>query len=338
MLHCRMVDGWTVDAPSSPRCLKPCACATYDDFIDSREQSVAYPPGTEPLPSALAPVLGARRDGSAGVDSSRDLLMTVLGELVLPHGGTAWTQTLIALLDLLDVRDKAARQALARMCDRGWLARERIGRQTRWRLTGFARDLLEAGAERIYDFGQRARGWDGSWLVLLASVPERERHVRYRMGLGLSWAGFGSIGQGVWLSPWRQQEAAVADLLNELGVEATSFHAELGRLGSGPALAAAAWDLPALRERYDRFLADTEPLRSRTPRGAEAAAELATLVHRWRRFPFLDPDLPAELLPPDWPAPAAARRFAELRGELLPAAHEWWRALEAELTPANVPA
>jgi phenylacetic acid degradation operon negative regulatory protein len=286
----------------------------------------------------LASVLGARRHGSAGVDSSRDLLMTVLGEYVLPHDGGAWTQSLIALMDLLGVRDKAARQALARMCDRGWLERERVGRQTRWRLTDHAHELLDAGAERIYRFGRSGRAWDRTWLVLLASVPERERHVRYRMGLGLTWAGFGSIGQGVWLSPWREQEGVAVELLTRLGIDATSFHAQLGHLGSGSHLAGMAWDLPVLRGQYERFLADTEPLVASTPRDGEAAAELAALVHRWRRFPFLDPDLPPELLPDDWPGPAAADRFAEMRAMLLPAAQEWWRAMEQELTPANTSA
>jgi hypothetical protein len=31
----------------------------------------------------------------------------------------------------------------------------------------------------------------------------------------------------------------------------------------------------------------------------------------------------------------AARRFADLRAALLPAAQAWWRATEADLTPAG---
>jgi phenylacetic acid degradation operon negative regulatory protein len=287
------------------------------------------------LPTALAPVLGARIDGRASADSSRDVLMTILGEYVLPNGHRAWTRTILALMASMGVRDKAARQALSRMSDRGWIDRERVGRQTRWTLTEHSRRLLESGADRIYHFGQVARPWDGSWLVLLASVPEPERRVRYRMGLGLNWAGFGSIGQGIWLSPWRQQEDVAVGLLNDLGVRATSFRAELGSLGSGPALAREAWDLPVLRAQYDDFLADTKRLVEVLLNPAEAATELAGLVHRWRRFPFLDPDLPAELLPHDWPGPAAARRFADLRAALLPGAQAWWRGAEAEPTPGS---
>ena len=290
----------------------------YDVRIDTRQSSVEYASS-----QGLAPVLGARRDGSAGVDTSRGLLVTVLGEYVLAQGGSAWTQTLVALMERLGVRDKSARQALSRLEERGWLERERIGRQTRWTLTDVSTALLTAGAARIYAFGQQPREWDGRWIVLLASVPERDRSSRYRMGQGLGWAGFGSIGQGVWVSPWLDQESVAVDLLADLQVEATTFRAELGSLGSGPEVASVAWNLPGLRQHYSEFLRQTaeEPI--------DAAADLALLVHRWRRFPFLDPEIPAELLADDWPGTTAAHRFSEVREGLLVEALKWWQESEA---------
>ncbi len=282
-------------------------------------------------PAALAPVLGANRDGSATADSSRGLLVTVLGEFVLPAGGSVWTQTLIASMEQLGVQSKATRQSLARMEKREWLKRDRVGRRTRWLLTGSFADLLAEGAERIYGFGAEPRRWDGRWLVVMASVPERDRNVRYRMGLELSWAGMGSLGQGLWICPWVDHEPAVTELLNRLDVSAISFRAELGSLGSGSDLVAQAWDLPDLAARYQRFLATTESL-SRAAVVAEpveAATALADVVHHWRRFPFLDPDLPHELLPADWPGRAAARRFAELRAVLTEPARCWWSQLDA---------
>ncbi len=296
----------------------------YDVSIDARQSSVEYA-----TVQGLAPVFGARRDGSAGVDTSRGLLITVLGEFVLPTGGSAWTQTLVALMELLGVRDKSARQALARLEERGWLERERVGRRTRWTMTSLSTDLLTAGAERIYGFGHAPREWDGRWIVLLASVPERDRGSRYRMGQGLSWAGFGSIGQGVWVSPWPDQESVAVELLADLCVEGTSFRAELGSLGSGRDVAAQGWDLPALRQHYVDFLAETAPDPS------HVVADLAFSVHRWRRFPFLDPELPADLLPDDWPGGAAATRFADVRSELSGPAAAWWHEREAENAPAG---
>ena len=282
-------------------------------------------------PATLAPVLGANRDGSATADSSRGLLITVMGEFVLPAGGSVWTQTLIAAMEQLGVQGKATRQALARMEKREWLKRDRVGRRTRWLLTDTFADLLGEGANRIYGFGTSPRAWDGRWLVVLASVPERDRNVRYRMGLGLNWLGMGSLGHGLWICPWVEHEPSVTELVQRLGVTASSFRAELGSLGSGSDLVAQAWDLPDLAARYRRFLAANDDLDrgALQPDEAKAAKELADVVHQWRRFPFLDPDLPHELLPADWPGPAAAARFAELRAALTGPARRWWTELDA---------
>ena len=207
--------------------------------------------------ASLAAALGASRAVDPPADRGRGLLMTLLGEFVLPSGGAVWTQTLLDALGGLGVNDKAARQVIARMHEHGRLERVRVGRRTRWMLSEGTRSLLEAGAERIYGFGRQPRPWDGRWVLLLASIPERDRRARYRMNVGLGWAGFGSLGGGIWVSPWVEQEAAAVALLRDLEVTATSFVSELGRLGDPVALAAQAWDLPTLRRQYEAFLAAT---------------------------------------------------------------------------------
>ena len=61
--------------------------------------------------------------------SARALLLTLLGEFVLPDGGRAWAATLIEALSLLDVEARTARQAIARTARAGLLASERSGRR-----------------------------------------------------------------------------------------------------------------------------------------------------------------------------------------------------------------
>lgn len=276
-------------------------------------------------------------------ESSRAVLTTILGEFVLPHEQAAWTQSLVGLLGQFGTSDKAARQTISRLRDQGWLTRSRTGRQTRWHLTRLSSDLLTEGADRIYQFGQVARPWDGQWLVLLARVPEADRNLRYRLSVGLRWAGFGTLGNGLWISPWADREQQAAQLTTQLGISATSFRAELGNLGSGLELADEAWDLKTLAASYDSFLNDTislgptstntEARQLDTVQPTNNAGALTALVHRWRRFPSLDPDLPVSLLPADWPGPAAANRFAELRRALVDPARLEWRETEASFTP-----
>ena len=51
----------------------------------------------------------------------------MLGEFVLPDGRAVWTATLIDLLADLDVAEKAARQAIMRTADSGWIEASRVG-------------------------------------------------------------------------------------------------------------------------------------------------------------------------------------------------------------------
>src|SRR3954452_8719449 len=116
-----------------------------------------------------------------GAASARSLLLTILGEFVLPTRRSVWTSTLLELLCALDVAEKAARQAIMRTADSGWIEASRVGRETRWALTAAGTELLREGSERIYSFAAPERRWDGSWLVLTVGVPENNRTLRQRL-------------------------------------------------------------------------------------------------------------------------------------------------------------
>jgi PaaX-like protein C-terminal domain/Family of unknown function (DUF6788) len=71
-----------------------------------------------------------------------------------------------------------------------------------------------------------------------------------------------------------------------------------GQVGSQDLLVARSWDLGALEKSYESFIEEFTGL---DPATDEAALRAQTrLVHEWRRFPFLDPRLPARLLPDNW--------------------------------------
>src|SRR3954469_10318569 len=119
------------------------------------------------------------RRHAAGADSARSVLFTVLGELVLPTGGEAWTSAFIDVFARLGIEEKAARQALMRTAADGWLSAQRVGRRTRWQLTPSARELLVDGTRRICGFTGAFPDWDGRWLVVLARAPESDRPARH---------------------------------------------------------------------------------------------------------------------------------------------------------------
>ncbi len=272
--------------------------------------------------AAARPVVSRRRE--VGHASARSLLMTLLGEYVLPCDRPVWTSELVAGLGMFGVEERSARQALARAAGEGWLASRKVGRRSRWTLTPSGRTLLTEGARRIYEFGRAERPWDGRWLVILVSVPEVRRELRRRLRVRLGWAGFGSPQAGVWITPHIDREAEAMTALTELGLadEAMSFVGSYESVGRVEEMVARAWDLRRLEERYQRFIEEFEAVRPTC--GDEALHSQTRLVHEWRRFPYLDPRLPGALLPSGWDGARAAALFHRRHREWRPAAHRRW--------------
>jgi len=232
------------------------------------------------------------------------MLFTLLGEFVLPGEGAAWTSAVLAAFERMGVAEKATRQALMRTANAGWLSAEKVGRRTRWLLTPAATKMLTDGARRIYSFGALLNGtgtaWDGQWVLVQVRIPEADRRARHVVRTRLAWAGFGSLGGGLWITPHAEREHELADVAGDgSAAELVSFRAELGALGEPARVVAEAWDLEALADAYRAFVTRFGRMR---PDGPEAEFRAQTLlVHEWRRFPFLDPDLPDGMLPARWP-------------------------------------
>lgn len=242
-----------------------------------------------------------------------------------------WQETLVAALVSVGYTQHAARQALARSVRDGWLSTSRVGRRARVSLSPRTAALLATGAARIYSFGEPWE-WDERWLVLILRVPEARREVRHQLRTRLAWAGLGSMGSGVWLTPRVEREAELATVIaEEPAAEATSFVASMGLLGRPEDVAATAWDLDDVRSQYLAFVEDFEAVRPASP---EAFFRMQTLlVHAWRKFPFLDPDLPAELLPAGWPRRRAHDLFAGRHARWSQPAQDYFEELESVRPP-----
>lgn len=250
----------------------------------------------------------------------RDLIFTLFGEYLLHRSGPVWVGSLIDLCETLGLSEGALRTALSRMGSRGWLASERRGRNAFYSLTARGRRLLEEGERRIYR-PTWDEPWDGTWQLVSYSIPEEERSLRDRFRVRLSWLGFGSLGNGLWVTPHDVSDR-VGQVVRSLEIEA---HVELfeGRhLGYSDvsSLVSACWDLPAIHERYlafiDRHLAEhrrfARQLEAGEFAGRDAFVHRFDLVHEYREFPLVDPYLPREMLPDDWAGDCAAGLFRSL--------------------------
>jgi phenylacetic acid degradation operon negative regulatory protein len=267
--------------------------------------------------------MNASSRGSAGSSAAlfeplqpQDLVVTLLGTYVRPFGDTVWSGGLVELLGSLGFSHGAARVALTRLVRRGLLERVRSGRLVHYRMTSRCERVLAEGDGRIFTLGD-PRGPGDAWTVLWHQIPEDRRLERSRLARRLRFLGFGSVQDSVWVSP-HDHSGEVEVLLGELGVSeyATVFLARVGAASGLSAMVSRAWDLSGLVERYEAFVAEFEPyvgVRARARLSdAEAFLVRTRLVHLFRGFPFLDPELPEELAPLSRPRGRAVETFRSL--------------------------
>lgn len=262
--------------------------------------------------------------------SAKALLLTILGECVLPHSGSLWTSTAVSALEQLEVEERNARQAVARLADQSILRSVKQGRRARWHLTDDGRRLLTEGTTRIYEFGAAEDTWDGRWLLVLCSVPEEQRAKRHQLRTRLGFAGFGFVAPGVAISPHLERERRANIVLKDLSLlpGAMVLRAETGDGVDAAELLGRAWALDSLAAEYQEFITTFEG-RSPATDGARFAA-LIDLVHAWRRFPFVDPEIPSRLLPARWPGHRAKVLFDARHGAWAPGANAWYERTEAQ--------
>lgn len=247
---------------------------------------------------------------------ARAALFDLYGDHLRSRGGQASVAALVRLMKPLEIAAPAVRTAVSRMVRQGWLRPVRLTQGAGYGLTPKCVRRLDEAALRIYRPGTLT--WQGRWhMIVFEAVRERQRRERLRADL--AFLGYASLSETTWIGP--RSSIELDNLLEGEGVRADRFDAALE--GDPRELVARAWDLDAIGEAYERWLAEAVTLISRLPEGAPADRVFATrsrLVHGWRNFLFRDPGLPAELLPAGWPGEKARAYFDQEAARLLPAA------------------
>jgi phenylacetic acid degradation operon negative regulatory protein len=267
------------------------------------------------------------------------ILVTLLGDYWLGRTEPLPSAALVALAEEFGISESSARAALSRLARRRLVVVSKSGRHTFYEVPPQAERMLREGRDRIFSFGHGFPGtWDGTWLVVVFSVPEEQREARYPLRSRLRWLGFGPLDDGVWVSP-RQIPDEVAAALEEFGVGQATLLRSLPVEPSGARLRhpLSAWNLAEVRLAYEQFIETFGPLLQRVRKGqvsvSEALVERTAIMDAWRTFPDLDPDLPDELLPADWPRRRAYEIFAEAYDTLGPLAQFRFRQIIAPYAP-----
>ncbi len=265
---------------------------------------------------------------------AQPIIFNLLGDYVYPFGDRVWTSGLLDALQVVEVGERAARSALSRMKQNGWLSSHRAGRRSAYTLTAKTKALLEEGTRRL--FGPRPQDWDGCWHLVVYSLPQEHRTLRRHLRTRLSWLGYGMLLPGTMVAAFPRREEVTA-LFRELQVEpyVHFFSSSTLETAGGQEVVSRCWDLPELDRRYTRFVDRYRGSHAAFRRGKGQTGNLPleeSFIHRllityeFSSFPREDPNLPPELLPAGWSGAQAAELLIDYRALLKEAAESYARS------------
>ncbi len=274
----------------------------------------------------------------------RAAMLTLYGDYVLQRGGETGIGSLITLLSNFGLSEQAVRSAVSRMCRLGLLKVRREERKSYYSLTENGHSLLTKGTQRI--FTRKNNQWDGTWSIVVYSVPEQKREARDRLRLELSWMGYGPLSNATRISPNDRTEE-VKELVERLQIKEYIhiFKAKLQDYSDPYEVVSQCWNLGRIHETYANFIAKYSPKLDfhlkriqdgENVKPDECFVERFNLIHEYRKLPFLDPDLPRELLPENWLRPRAAAIFDEFHDSLAEKANEYFDSVSRNYQGAGV--
>ena len=246
------------------------------------------------------------------------MIFTIYGDYIRHYGDGIWIGSLIKLLQAFGHNDQSVRAAISRMNKQGWVQSNRVGNKSYYSLTSQGKDRMEEASKRIYK--EEPKPWSGNWWILFYSIPEEKRHLRDKLREELIWSGFGPLSNSCWITP-NDLAKETKLLIEKYGIKdyITIFKAEHLGMNSNSDLVEKCWDLEDINNRYETFIKhysqkyiiDKSKIETNKMTDDECFVEKTLLVHEFRKFLFVDPGLPDELLPEKWLGDSATKLFQD---------------------------
>ena len=243
---------------------------------------------------------------------AKSVIITIYGDFIAHHGGSAWLGSLIGLTEPLGLNERVVRTSVFRLATEGWLTANQLGRRSYYTVTDSGRRRIEAVHGRIYHHAPRP--WDRHWTLVITSTADLDAEQREALRDDLRWLGFGQLAGGVMLHPDPDQAALHQALVGaDVARQALVMRATTEAWSAPEAVRGVVdrcWDLKRVAEGYDDFLQAFRPVWKALDGISDLDPRLSfvirtLLMHAYRRVLLRDPQLPEELLDPEWPGTAA---------------------------------
>jgi len=259
-------------------------------------------------------------------------MLTLYGDYVRNRGMEIGIGSLIELLANFDLSEQSVRSSVSRMCRGGLLKVRHDDGKSYYSLTDEGMGLLMEGGRRISR--RKSSSWNGQWSVVVYFIPEEKRKSRDTLRQEMKWMGYGPLSTATWISP-NDLSKEVEALAKKLKIKEYMEVFQANHLGFGnpKTIISRCWDLDRIHKRYAKFIEEysvkLDEHRKLLESGKDADhseffTERFELIHQYRRLPYLDPDLPEDLLPANWLRSEASDLFHEYHDILAKKANSYF--------------
>ncbi|MTI85309.1 MAG: hypothetical protein FH756_15770 [Firmicutes bacterium] len=266
-------------------------------------------------------------------DSVTSIILFIFNVFLVERGVTSVPlKKIFKLLEPFEKSETSIRMGLSRGVQKDLFVNEKQGSDVYYRLTDQAIQSFDYWQRILARFQSRIKlqhkEWDGNWNIVLFNSINLKKSVGDidQFTEALEQIGYGSLSKGQWVSPY-DFSGEVQKLAEKFGLKKEMFLFQGGLQNKKPeTIVSEVWPVWKLANRYKEY----EQLIH------EWAGKLNAESNPGRVLTFLyllgselfeiiqdDPQLPVELLPSDWQGPHVARRFWEIREQVLPGVNNY---------------
>ena len=264
---------------------------------------------------------------------------TILFSIYADYLGIFWRShdreigigSIIKLLSNFSISEPSVRITVSRMCKEGLLKSRRKGLKSYYSLTDYGLRIISKSANRL--FNAKRVEWDGSWSIVIYSIPEKKRPARDKLRAMLKFYGYVPLSDSAWISP-TDSFSEIEDFVNELNINdfVQIYDAKHRGFTDPKKLIECSWDLKKINAQYKKFLKKYQPMlddhkkriqNGNLPEPNKCFVNISNMVRKYRELPFMDPGLPVEIIGKEWLRSRADAVFLEYHMLLFQTAKEY---------------
>lgn len=266
---------------------------------------------------------------------AKSLVATIFGDVIESFGGRIWLGDLIELVRLFGVNERLLRTSIFRLAEEGWVTKTRQGRRSIYAMSREGKEQTALVHELIYH--NQPKAWNGIWNIVVTSTKEVPSARLAQLQRRLSIMGFGTLSKNIYAHP-DTDHALVSKVITELDLQdrVPVMQSQTVTHGSGGIyfepdreLVKQCCPYDEVEVLYKFFITAYGTLlkalkKNRSLSGDTCFRIRILLIHDYRRLLFKDPQLPAQLLPPDWSGTMARDLVARLYALIYQQANQYY--------------